>query len=101
MKTPYLIMERSAMGEQQRYLILSNELLSRLSTLHRKIGIAEKLRIVTKQVKSSGYSRQQCRHAVVSGLLGYLRKLERKARSGKKMYRSAASTMSKRVRKNC
>ena len=102
MKTPFQIMERSAMGEQQRYAILSNELIRRLSNIHGKIGIEERLKVVdkfTQQLKTSGYTRQQCRQAVISGLLGYKRKVSRRTCSGGSMYRSAASTMGVRVRK--
>ena len=33
MKTPFVLMERSAMGNQQKYQILSNELVRRLSNI--------------------------------------------------------------------
>ena len=60
MKRPYQGMERSAMSEQQRYSILSNEVIRRLSNVHESIGQEERLSIVEKfiqQLKTSGYSR--------------------------------------------
>ena len=90
------------MGEQQRYSILSNELIRRLSTLHEKITMGERLEIIEKyikQLKTSGYTRQQSRQAVMSGLTGFKRKMERKARNGEPMYRSASSTLTTRLKK--
>jgi hypothetical protein len=78
MKTPYLT--NSAMGEQQKYGILANELIRRLSNVSDGIGICERLKIVEKyiqQLKNSGYTRKQSREAVTSGLWGSRRKLRR------------------------
>jgi hypothetical protein len=102
MKTPYQVMERSAMSEQQRYSILSNELIRRMSKVHLSIGQEERLSIVEKfikQLKTSGYSRLQAREAVVSGLVGMKRKMDRKHKLGEEMYRSAASTLKPRLKK--
>ena len=74
-------------------------IMRRLSNLHWKIGIGEKLKVVDKFTQQMRYTRQQCRQAVVSGLLEFKRKVERKTKSGESMYRSAASTMGVRVRK--
>ena len=102
MKSPYQIMEKSAMGEQQRYSILSNELIRRLSNLHQKIEMTEKINTIERfiqQMKTSGYSRGQTREAVVSGLMGFSRKIVRKKRKGDDFYRSAAMTLKPRLKK--
>ena len=102
MKTPYLIMEKSAMGEQQRYSILSNELLRRLSNISHGIVMSERLQIVEKfivQLKNSGYTRKQAREAVTCGLVGFRNKVEKRKTMGEDFYRSAASTLKSRVKK--
>ena len=58
----------------------------RLSNLHWKIGIGEKLKVVDKFTQQMRYSRQQCRQAVVSGLLEFKRKGARKTKSEESMY---------------
>ena len=60
-KTPLVIMEKSAMGSSQRYNILSNEMVRRLSnTNHEETNPQKVLQIIetyTQQLKSSGYER--------------------------------------------
>ena len=77
-------------------------MIRRLSNLHKKIGMEERIQIVEKLIKqltTSGYSRQQARQAVVSQLTGYKRKVERKKRTGEEMFRSAASTLKPRLKR--
>jgi hypothetical protein len=45
------------------------------------------------------FTQQQCRQAIVSGLVGFKRKMARKQKTGESVYRSATSTMRTRVRK--
>ena len=74
MKTPYLVMERSALGEQQKHAIMSNELIRRLSNISKGVESDEKVAIIdqfTKQLKSSGYSRKTAREFIVNGLKGF------------------------------
>ena len=61
-------------------------IMRRLSNLHWKIGIGEKLKVVDKFTQQMRYTRQQCRQAVVSGLLEFKRKGARKTKSGESMY---------------
>ena len=64
--------------------------------MHESIGRVEKIEIVEKfiqQLKTSGYSTQQARQAVVNGLVGVRRKIDRKKKLGEDIYRSAASTL--------
>ena len=102
-KTPLVIMERSAMGNSQRFQILSNEMVRRLSnTNHEEPNTQEVLDIIetyTQQLKSSGYERGSAREAVVSGVLGWLRKIERRKKEKTPFYRSAKSTLKQRCKK--
>ena len=85
MKTPLVLMQRTAMGEQQKYSILSNELIRRLSNISQDlpedIERKEKIWVIDtmkKQHKNSGYSRMKSAEAVVSGVRGFERKCERR-----------------------
>ena len=107
MKTPLVPMQRTAMGEQQKYSILSNELIRRLSNISQDlpedIERKEKIWVIdtmTKQLKNSGYSRMESAEAVVSGVRGFERKCERrKKEDGSTFYRHGRDTLKKRVRK--
>ena len=56
-KSQYTVLQRSAMGEHQRMTILSNELVSRLSTIHRDVlekeleGVIEKVCVPTEDIR--------------------------------------------------
>ena len=82
MKTPYVLMCRSAMSEHQKYSILSNEVITRLSNIdHQNVGrseVEEILENMIVQMKTSGYNRKETREAIVSGVLGWKRKIERR-----------------------
>ena len=103
MRTPYVTMQRSAMSDHQRYAILSNDLVRRLSNIHmEKIHMDEVLQIVedyTQMLVTSGYGRGQAREAVVSGIRGWKSKIRRRKEEGQDFYRSATSTLSTRYKK--
>ena len=50
MKTPLVIMERSAMSQQQKVQILSNELLRRLSNVQQGVVTREEIREIIDQL---------------------------------------------------
>ena len=102
MKTPYVIMQKSAMSGQQKYSILSNELIRRLSNVDPDIDQAEKLEIIEKfirEMKTSGYERQSTREAVVSGIKGHKTKMEKKIAKGGTFYKSGQETLPDRIKK--
>ena len=102
MRTPYIIMKKSAMSENQRMSILSNELVRRLSNIHPELRKTETLGITehyTAQLKKSGYERRQVRDVLLSGLVGWTRKIERRQKDGIEFYREAQSTLGTRTRK--
>ena len=100
MKTQYTILQRSAMGEHQRMAILSNEMVRRLSTIHREVleeemeGVIEQY---VRQLKTSGYGHKQTREAVICGVMGWRRKIERRERQGTKQYLEAKDTLVERT----
>ena len=76
MKTQYTVMQRSAMSEHQRMAILSNELVRRLSTVHRDVveeEIGGVIETYISQLKTSGYGRKQTREIVICGVVGWRR----------------------------
>ena len=52
-----------------------------------------------QELKNSGYNRKYSREIVVSGILGWKRKIARRIQEGKPFYRSAPSTLAQRCRK--
>ena len=93
MKTPYLIMARSAMAYQSKMQILANELTRRLSNIQEgTINIQEILNIIeqfTQEMKNSGYNILQAREAVLSGIRGWKGKQRKRKRAGQEFYRLA------------
>ena len=103
MRTQLLIPEMSAMAQKQKMSILSNELVRRMSNIYvEKNSEEEKIRVTdhfTNQLKNSGYDRRTSREIVVSGILGWTRKVRRRKEEGKDFYRGARSTLRQRMRK--
>ena len=97
-----MIMKRSAMGEQQRMAILSNELVRRLSNVQISIVYEEMTEILehyTHQLKTSGYDRKQTKEIICCGVVGWKRKVERREREGRGFYRHAKATLKHRNKK--
>ena len=99
MRTPYVIMRRSAMSEHQRISILSNELIRRLSNVHQDVMKEEIAGIIEHyivQLKTSGY--EQTREIIICGVIGWMRKVERRKREGLEFYISVGSIIHKRTK---
>ena len=102
MQTPLVTMERSAMSAHQKHSILANDLIRRLSMIDHKVDMQEKLEVVnkfTKKLKTSGYNRNQCMELVTSGVRGMMSKIRNREKNGEAFYRSARSTLGKRIHK--
>ena len=103
MKTPYVLMARSAMAQQQKYQILSNDLTRRLSNiLVSAVSFQEILDIInqfTKEIKSSGYSVRQAREIIMSGIRGWQARARKRKRENQEFYRLASTTLKDRTRK--
>ena len=102
MKTPFVIMKRSAVSQHQKIQILSNEIVRRLSNVnHHKIPkeeISGIMEVFIREMKTSGYERSETREVVVCGITGWQRKVKRREEEGR-FYRSARSTLTTRCRK--
>ena len=102
MKTPYVLMQASAMASQQKFSILSNELMRRLGNIDHLVEHEEKMEIIEKfvrEMKNSGYERKAAREAVISGLRGLKRRREKKRGNGQNFYRTAKETLPERMRR--
>ena len=103
MKTPFLLMKRSAMSQHQRCAILANELVRRLSNIdvdnvqHREVLIV--IEQFTQQLKNSEYTCKEARGHVVDGIRGWQNKIERRKKENSDFYRLAKNTLVKRVKK--
>ena len=76
MKNQYMVMQRSAMSEHQKMAILKNELVRRLSNIHRDVvqmEIGEVTEHYISQLKTSGFSRKE-KEIVICGMVGWKRK---------------------------
>ena len=98
-----MIPDKSAMPERQKFNILSNDLVRRMSSI--KVERAEEVEEqrgidrFTSQLKTSGYSRRKSREIVVAGVLGWMRKWRRRKEQNMSFYRGAASTLRARLKK--
>ena len=101
MKTPFVVMERSAMGSKQKMEILSNEVVRRLTNVdHERLGVEEQrivLEQMTQELKNSGYKIEQARDIIISGFRGWKRRIERRKVTG--LYRAAKDTLEAREKK--
>ena len=78
------------MSEHQRISILSNELIRRFSNVHQVVIKEEITGIIEHyivQLKTSGYDRKQIREIITSGVIGSMRKVERRKREGLDFYK--------------
>ena len=91
------------MSHQQRYSILSNEMIRRLfNTNHEEPDAEDVTKIIetfTQELKSSGYGRRDARETVVCGFIGWRRKIARRIQEKTPFYRSGASTQRQRCKK--
>ena len=96
MKTPYILMARSAMSYQQKMQINSNELTRRLSNIQiESITQKEINRIIEQfiqELKNSGYSQKQAKEIVCSGIRGCKGKYRKRKRKNQNFYRLAEET---------
>ena len=91
MKTPLVIMKRSAMCQSQKISILTNELIRRLSNISESLPDTVRVKVIDKftcQMKNSGYDRMEILEMVMSALRGFKRKVERRKEAGEEFYRS-------------
>ena len=102
MKTPFCVMKNSAMSEKSKISILSQDLIRRMQNTSETISESERINVIDNYIDRllvSGYSVDQIREIVESGLKGYTRKLNRSSKTGIPLHRPAASTLQGRISK--
>ena len=73
---PLVIMKRSAISENMKRTVLSQELIRRMRNTDVRIGKEKKVKIVEKfmrKMRRSGYDEKQRKEMLRAGLLGYYR----------------------------
>ena len=102
-KTPYVIMAKSAVSKQQLIQILANETTRRITNINKdKNPIEEYIKVLdkkTQELKNSGYNHQTAREIIMSGIRGWKARTSRKENTGQEMYRAAKKTLFTRTRK--
>ena len=86
MKTPYLIMARSAAPQRQKIQILANELTRRMLNVNKEEnGQQEYNKVIDKfthEAKNSGYNQHTTKEIVISGIRSWKTRLEKRIRQG-------------------
>ena len=102
----YCIERESAMGNKPKLCILGNELTRRLLNVDAEMKeeeleeeVTSTIERFTKQAKNSGWEIKETREMVISGVIGWKRRLRRRIEENGCMYRSGASTLHQRTRK--
>ena len=96
------VQSRSAMEENGKVKVNSNDQVRRLLRTSRQVGMEEWPRVVdqyAKKLMTSGFKKDQVTRMVVAGIKGYEGKLERCKLEGKKLYRTAEESGPARLRK--
>ena len=103
MKTPLVIMNRSATSTQQKIQILSNEMTRRLFNINRDgVEIQEYIQVIdqlTQELRNSEYEYKTALEIVASGIRGWRTRLKRREQKGQPIYRPAHTTTGTRNRK--
>ena len=103
MKTPLVIMARSATPNQQKIQILSNELTRRLLNVNKNMNEQAEFDKVVNQfcqeARNSGYTHFTTKEMVISGVRAWKGRLSRRKELGQEEYRNATSTLKSRTRK--
>ena len=98
MKSQILIERESAMTQRQKFCILSNELTRRLYNIDEEDEGFRKekedtIENFTKQLKHSGWERNEAIEMIKSGFIGGRRRRERRMKQGGRIYRNGKSSL--------
>ena len=96
------VQRRTAMEENVKLKIVSNDLVRRLCNSMEELGSEEMKRIIDgygQKLLSSGYSLEQSRRIVVNGIKGYEGRKRRCEAQGRKLKRTAKESMDDRSKK--
>ena len=100
--TNVMVQKRSAMGENEKVQILSNDMVRRLASTDPRQENSTRVKVVdqfARKILTSGYSLQQTRRIILGGIRGWRRRLERAKEESRSLYRKASSCQESRLRK--
>ena len=100
--TNITVQKRTAMGEDAKIQILSNDLIRRLRNNAEELGRGAKIEIVdnyAQKLMNSGYMGEQLQKIVTNGIKGYEGQLRRCKEQGRKLHRSSTDSQGERIRK--
>ena len=96
------IQMRSAMTQDSKIQVLSNDLVRRLKNNSEELGGGAKIEIVdnyTQKLLNSGYRGEVLQRIITNGIKGYENKLRRCVELGSKLYRSSTDSQGARIKK--
>ena len=96
------IQRRTAMGEDAKVQIVSNDLVRRLMNNDEELGRESKTKIVDDyswKLANSGFKGEQLKKIIANGIKGYEGKRRRALQNGRKLHRSAEVSQGSRIRR--
>ena len=96
------VQRRTAMGEQAKIQVVSNDLVRRLLNNSEDLGRGAKVKIVddyAQKLANSGYRGEQLRKIITNGIKGYEGKVRRCREQGTNLHRTSVDSQGARVRK--
>ena len=100
--TNTMVQKRSALEENSKAQILSNDLVRRLGntdTRQVKNTLGEVVDQFGRKLMTSGYSLKQARKITLGGIRGWERKLERAKTEGRRIFKTSGDSLSGRIKK--
>ena len=100
--TNVMVQKRSAMGENEKVQILSNDMVRRLACTDPRQEDSTRVKVVdqfAKKVLTSGYSLQQTRRIILGAIRGWRKRIERAKEERKSLYRKASNCQESKLRK--
>ena len=96
------VQKSTAMTEDTKIQVVSNDLLRRLMNTSDDLGEEEKRKVVTEygqKLANSGYSAEQIQKIIVNGIRGFGSRKARCTREGRNLRRTAKESLKDRIRK--
>ena len=96
------VQKRTAIGEDAKVQILSNDMVRRLLNNSEAMGAGSKRRLVddyAQKLRNSGYGTDQVRRIIYNGIRGYESKRRRCLENGWRLHRTSAMSQGARVKK--
>ena len=96
------VQKRTAMGEDAKIQVVSNDLIRRLQNCSEELGMGAKVKIVdeyTQKLSNSGYRGEHLKKIITNGIKGYEGKVRRCREQGRGIHRTSVDSEGARVRK--